>query len=90
MHSRNSTSSCLLSLTFLMRNTETPAVKQESWTRFCDKHSGVIIFSGEAQLTTVPLHHYTPPPTTTERRKSTYWLCSESEEQLPFWASHSH
>lgn len=56
MHSRNSTSSCLLSLTFLMRNTETPAVKQESWTRFCDKHSGVIIFSGEAQLTTVPLH----------------------------------
>ena len=56
MHSRNSTSSCLPSLTFLMRNTETPAVKRETGTRFFYRHSGLIIFRGEAQLTAVPLH----------------------------------
>ena len=55
MHSWNSISSCLLSLTFLMSNTETSAVKGKGWTRFCYRNSGVTILSGEVPLTTVPL-----------------------------------
>lgn len=56
MHSRNSSSTCLLSLAFLMSNTDTPAVSRESRTRFCYRHSGVAILGGEVQLTAVPLH----------------------------------
>lgn len=56
MHSWNSTSSGLLSLTFLMSDTETSAVEGKGWTRFCYRNSGVTMLSGEVLLSTVPLH----------------------------------
>lgn len=56
MYSRNSINSCLLSLTFLMSNTETSAVEGKGWARFCYRNSGVTMLSGEVLLSTVPLH----------------------------------